>query len=90
MLTVNTSQAGYLVTATVRSKAKSQEMLDAHPEWKDIVRFVYVPDFTVPGAFDDAIKQEGDKLNYIIHTASPVTFNVEDIQKEIIDPAVQG
>ncbi|OBT72478.1 hypothetical protein VF21_08508 [Pseudogymnoascus sp. 05NY08] len=83
-------KAGYLVTATVRSKTKSQEMLDAHPEWKDIVKFVYVSDFTVPGAFDEAIKGEGGKLNYIIHTASPVSFDVEDIQKEIIDPAVQG
>ena len=64
--------------------------LSAHPEWKDIVRFVYVPDFTVPGAFDEAIKQEKDNLSYIIHTASPVTFNICDIQRQLIDPAVKG
>ncbi|OBT64674.1 hypothetical protein VE03_05868 [Pseudogymnoascus sp. 23342-1-I1] len=83
-------KAGYLVTASVRSKTKSEEILEVHPEWKDIVRFVYVPDFTVPGAFDEAIKQEKKGLNYIIHTASPVTVDVEDIQKQIIDPAVKG
>lgn len=90
MLTVNTFKAGYLVTAPVRSKTKSQEILEVHPEWKDIVRFVYIPDFTVPGAFDEAIKQEKEKLNYIIHTASPVTFDISDIQRQLIDPAVKG
>lgn len=68
---------------------KSQEILDVHPGWRDIVRFVYVPDYTVPGAFDEAIKQEKG-LSYIIHTASPVTVDVEDIQKELIDPAIKG
>ncbi|ELR03709.1 hypothetical protein GMDG_06343 [Pseudogymnoascus destructans 20631-21] len=33
-------KAGYLVTATVRSKTKSQQMLDAHPEWKDIKEII--------------------------------------------------
>lgn len=70
--------------------AKSEEILNAHPEWKDIVRFAYIPDLTVPGAFDEAIKLENNSLNYIIHTASPVTMHATDIQKQIIDPAVKG
>ncbi|KFZ25465.1 hypothetical protein V502_00069 [Pseudogymnoascus sp. VKM F-4520 (FW-2644)] len=90
MLTVDISKAGYLVTASVRSKTKSQEILEVHPEWKDIVKFVYIPDFTVPGAFDEAIKQENEGLSYIIHTASPVTFDISDIQGQLIDPAVKG
>ena len=74
----------------MRSKARAQEVLEVHPEYKDKVKFVYVPDFTAPGAFDEAIKQEEGGLGYVIHTASPVTFSVNDIQKDLIDPAVQG
>ncbi|KFY43234.1 hypothetical protein V495_04076 [Pseudogymnoascus sp. VKM F-4514 (FW-929)] len=83
-------KVGYMPIASVRSRAKAQEMLEAHPGWRDIIRFVYVPDFTVPGAFDEAIKQESGQLKYVIHTASPVTFNITDIQKQLIDPAVKG
>lgn len=90
MLTAISFQAGYLPTAAVRSKTKSQEILNANPEWKDIVRFVYIPDFTVPDAFDEAIKLENSGLKHIIHTASPVTMDVTDIQKQIIYPAVKG
>ena len=32
MLMANTFKAGYLVTASVRSKTKSQEILEVHPE----------------------------------------------------------
>lgn len=90
MLTMVTFKAGYQVTASVRSKARSQEVLDIHPEYKDHVKFVYVPDFTAPGAFDEAIKQEEDSLDYVIHTASPVSFSIKDIQKDLLDPAIQG
>lgn len=74
----------------MRSKTKSQEILEVHPEWKDIVKFVYIPDFSVADAFDEAIKQEKGRLDYVIHTASPVTADIVDIQRELIDPAVKG
>jgi hypothetical protein len=49
-----------------------------------------VSDITVDGAFDDVFRNEKEGFDYIIHTASPLTFKVEDIQKELIDPAVHG
>ncbi|KFY07485.1 hypothetical protein V492_07100 [Pseudogymnoascus sp. VKM F-4246] len=83
-------KAGYLVTAAVRTKARSEEMIETHPEWANFIKFVYIPDFTVPGAFDEAIKSEKGNLKYIIHTANPVTMNIVDIEKELIDPGVKG
>ena len=83
-------QLGYQTTASVRSEAKAQEILDLHPSWKGKVTFVVVEDITPPGAFDEVFKQEKNGFDYIIHTASPVNFSVTDFQKDLIDPAVQG
>ena len=83
-------QLDYQTTASVRSEAKAQEILDLHPSWKGKVTFVVVKDITPPGAFDEVFKQEKNGFDYIIHTASPVNFSVTDFQKDLIDPAVQG
>ena len=47
-----------------------------------------MPDIAVEGAFDDAVKIED--LHAVIHTASPVQFNVTDVQKDLLDPAIIG
>lgn len=86
----NGVQEGYQVTASVRSESKAQDVLDLHPSWKGKVTFVQVADITADGAFDDFFRQDKDGLDYIIHTASPMSFSVSDIQKDLIDPAVQG
>lgn len=80
-------QSSYGVTASVRSEAKVQQLLTINPTWEDKVRFGFVPELTAPNAFDKLFDQQYD---YIIHTASPVAFKVNDIQKDLIDPAVEG
>ena len=52
--------------------------------------FAFVSDIAKPGAFDEAIKAEKIGFDYIIHTASPVSFAVNDVKKDLIDPAVHG
>ena len=46
--------------------------------------------FLAEGVWDTVFQSEKDGFDYIIHTASPVNFKATDIQKELIDPAVQG
>lgn len=41
----------------------------------------------MPGAYDELFDGEH---HFILHTASPVAFKVSDVQKDLIDPAVQG
>lgn len=48
-----------------------------------------VEDIAQPGAFDEAIKSD-PPFEAVIHTASPFHFNVTDIQKELLDPAIIG
>lgn len=54
------------------------------------MEFVYIADIAAPGAFIEIFKSEKTGFDYIIHTASPVTFSVNDVKKDLIDPAVQG
>ena len=52
--------------------------------------FEYVPDIVERDAFRGIFEQSRNKFDYILHTASPVNFAVTDIEKELINPAVQG
>ena len=44
----------------------------------------------MPGAFDNVFKSEDIGFDYIIHTASPVNFAVNDVKKDLINPAIHG
>jgi hypothetical protein len=54
------------------------------------VEFAIVADFTSEKPFDHLFHDSKTPFNYVIHTASPVSFSVEDIQKEMIEPAEMG
>ena len=85
-------QAGYRARLAVRSEAKEQTIL-GNPTFKalnaaDRVEFVIVPDLTVPGAYDEAVKG----VDYAIHIASPLMgghTTDEDYKEHLIKPAVQ-
>ena len=86
----NFLQRGYQTVATVRSPPKAEAILQLHPEWNGKVELVYVQDIVAPGAFDEVIESEEIEFDYIIHTASPVSFSVDDVKKDLIDPAIHG
>ncbi|RAL06969.1 NAD dependent epimerase/dehydratase [Aspergillus homomorphus CBS 101889] len=54
------------------------------------VHFVIVADFTSRTLFNTWFKDTKVPFDYDIHTASPLKFNIEDMQREMIEPAVQG
>ncbi|GLA08381.1 hypothetical protein AnigIFM60653_009912 [Aspergillus niger] len=89
-LTALGARRGYTVTATVRSQAKANDIIETHPSWKKAVKFVIVADFTSQGPFDDIFRNSSNPFDYVIHTASPLKFQVSDIQKEMIEPAEKG
>ena len=75
---------------TVRSTEKGQKLLDNHPKVsKDNLDFVIVEDIAEQGAFDKAV-QSSPPFEAIIHTASPFHFNVTDVKKDLLDPAIVG
>ena len=81
-------EQNYHVIATVRSEAKAKDIIKLHPDWEEQITFVYIPDITAQGAYDEAFGL--GKIDYIIHNASPLNFSAKDIEKEVIEPAIQG
>lgn len=74
----------------MRSKEKAADILKTHPTWQGKVEFAIVSDFTSAKPFDELFVNAKPPFSYVIHTASPLNFQVEDIQKEMIEPAVKG
>ncbi|KAF2500757.1 dihydroflavonol-4-reductase [Lophium mytilinum] len=81
---------GHSVVTTVRSQDKIDRIKKIYPDvGKDKLDFVIVPDIAVEGAFNEAVVST-PPFEAVLHTASPFHFNVTDIQKQLIDPAVIG
>ena len=50
-------EAGYLLRGTSRSARSAEPLLKgAYKDYADRVELVTVPDMTIPGAFDEAVK----------------------------------
>ncbi|KAL0257859.1 Glycine-rich RNA-binding protein 2, mitochondrial [Diplodia seriata] len=81
---------GHSVVTTVRSREKAGQIRKANPGYsKDRLDFAIVKDIAVEGAFDEAVKSD-PPFEAVIHTASPFHFNVTDVRKELLDPAIIG
>ncbi|KAL2004427.1 hypothetical protein VTN02DRAFT_38 [Thermoascus thermophilus] len=81
---------GFDVVTTVRSEEKGRKIIDAHPNTpKEKLSYVIVQDVAKDGAFDEAVKSD-PPFDFVIHTASPFHFNVQDPVKDFLDPAIKG
>ncbi|MDR9442071.1 MAG: SDR family oxidoreductase [Schleiferiaceae bacterium] len=81
-------EEGHTVHATVRQPAHQEKRahLDELGEKLPGTLKIFQADLLEEGSFAQAM--EG--CSVVFHTASPFTLNVEDPQKELIDPAVKG
>ncbi|EGV64994.1 Glycine-rich RNA-binding protein 2, mitochondrial [Yamadazyma tenuis] len=80
-------QKGYKVVGTVRSTEKG-DRLKANLK-SDNFEYEIVKDIAEEHAFDEALKKHPE-VTVFLHTASPFHFNVTDVQKDLLDPAVKG
>ncbi|KAJ5171404.1 NAD-dependent epimerase/dehydratase [Penicillium coprophilum] len=83
-------QHGFDTVVTVRSEEKGKRIIEAHPDVsKEKLSYAIVKDVAKDGAFDEAVKSS-PPFDYVIHTASPFHFNVQDPVKDFLDPAIKG
>lgn len=79
---------GYTVVGSVRSSEKGEYVKKAsgNPE-----KFSYeiVKDIAEEGAFDEFVKKHPEATVFL-HTASPFHFNVTDVEKDLLQPAIRG
>lgn len=82
--------AGHLVTGSVRSTAKGEQILTTHPEYVGKLTFTVVSDYGKAGAWDEAIK--GGGFDYVVHTAAPVLDDPanKDFVEDFLRPSVDA
>ena len=78
------------VVTTVRSQEKADGIKKAYPNAsKGQLDFAIVPDIEPVGAFDEAMVSD-PPFEAVIHTASPFHFDITDVKKDLLDPAING
>ncbi|RYN21475.1 hypothetical protein AA0112_g10202 [Alternaria arborescens] len=82
---------GHSVVTTVRTQEKADKIKESYKSAveKGQLSFAIVPDIAQPDAFEKAVISD-PPFEAVLHTASPFHFNVTDVQKDLIDPAVIG
>ncbi|KAJ6781063.1 hypothetical protein PWT90_09524 [Aphanocladium album] len=80
----------HTVAITVRSEEKKEQVLARFEEpARQRISVFIVPDFTVPGAFDQCLQSQ-PPIEAVMHVASPFYYSATDIQRELLDPSVIG
>ena len=79
----------FKVIGSVRSEDKANSLAKNFNKNPNL-SFVYVKDIAEETAFDESFKEHGSKLDFVIHSASPFTFDITDINKDLIIPAKVG
>lgn len=82
-------QGQFNVRLAVRSQSSYEKLLTLKPiaPYKSQLDSIIVPDITIPGAYDEAVKG----VTHIIHVASPIpSAHTTDHEADLIQPAIQG
>ncbi|CAH2354474.1 putative NADPH-dependent methylglyoxal reductase Grp2p [[Candida] railenensis] len=79
-------EKGYNVVGSVRSESKGENL---KKNFGSNFSYEIVEDLETVGAFDRALKRHPE-VTVFLHTASPVAFQAEDNEKDIILPAING
>lgn len=79
-------EKGYDVVGSVRSVEKGE---DLSRKFGPRFKFEIVEDIAAEGAFDEAVKKHPE-VTVFLHTASPFTFEVNDVEKDLLIPAING
>ena len=83
-------QHGFKIRGTVRSEATADKVRKTHSHLLNgdasRLTFAIVPDVAATGAFDEAVRG----VDGVIHTASPFVTQVENNERDLLDPAIKG
>ncbi|OOF94542.1 hypothetical protein ASPCADRAFT_208212 [Aspergillus carbonarius ITEM 5010] len=81
---------GHSVVTTVRTPEKAQRLQSQRPEIPSSrLSFQIVEDISQLNAFDQAVISD-PPFTAVIHTASPFHYSIDNVKKDMLDPAVNG
>ncbi|EGW33854.1 uncharacterized protein SPAPADRAFT_70110 [Spathaspora passalidarum NRRL Y-27907] len=78
---------GYTVVGSVRSESKGDELKLLIQNEK--FSYEVIPTLSDKNAFDAALKKHPE-VTVFLHTASPVSFAIEDVENDLVKPAIEG
>lgn len=80
-------EKNYKVVGSVRSAAKGDQLKEdlGSPNFQ----YEVVEELSAPGAFDEALKKHPE-VTVFLHTASPFRFDIEDVERDLLKPAIDG
>lgn len=86
----NLLEKKYQVVGTARSAEKGEKLVNRISD-AGLSGFTYeiVPNISEPGAFDKVFQKHSD-IDIVLHTASPFFYDVQDAEKELIIPTING
>ncbi|KAK4065597.1 hypothetical protein Trihar35433_7717 [Trichoderma harzianum] len=79
-------KAGHRVRVAVRSQEKSQLIKELYPSATDKIEYAVVPDMSQPAAYQDALKG----VSYVFHLAGAMVDKGVELERDFVDPAVNG
>ncbi|KAI9816377.1 MAG: methylglyoxal reductase (NADPH-dependent) gre2 [Phylliscum demangeonii] len=83
-------QHGHSVVTTVRSQEKADKIKEAYPKVpREKLECAIVEDIAKENAFDGVVKSD-PPFEAVIHTASPFHYDVSDVKRDFLDPAIIG
>ncbi|KAG0669557.1 methylglyoxal reductase (NADPH-dependent) gre2 [Maudiozyma exigua] len=82
-------EQNYRVITSARSQEKADTVLTNFKHNPNLIVTIN-GDLSRLDAFDQPFQEYGSQIKYVIHTASPVTFPLKDIEKDVLIPAVNG
>ncbi|KAI1617504.1 hypothetical protein EDD36DRAFT_3316 [Exophiala viscosa] len=83
-------EKGYDVVTTVRDPEKGAKLVKTlTASGGSKLSYQIVKDVAQKGAFDEVVKSTPN-LDFVLHTASPFHYNVQDPVKDFLEPAVTG
>ncbi|KAG5369281.1 putative NADPH-dependent methylglyoxal reductase GRP2 [Yarrowia sp. C11] len=82
---------GHTVIGTVRNPSKTERLAEAFKTEVEAgkLEFETLKDIQDEDEFE-AIFKKHPEIDYILHTASPLTFTVDDPEKDMLQPAIRG
>ncbi|RLV93629.1 putative NADPH-dependent methylglyoxal reductase GRP2 [Spathaspora sp. JA1] len=81
------AKKNYKVIGSVRSQSKGDDLVSLVNN--DNFSYVVIPTISAKDAFYDVLKSHPE-ITVFLHAASPVTFEVEDVERDLLKPAIDG
>ncbi|KAK5996318.1 NADPH-dependent methylglyoxal reductase GRE2 [Cladobotryum mycophilum] len=81
---------GYHVRGTVRSESSASKVRSVFQQHASKLSLSIVSDLTKPELYQEAFAETITPITGVIHVAAPFSLNIDDVTRDLLDPAVKN